>query len=126
MHKHFKVKLYAQSLADIIWNGKSQDKKIVDNFVKLLVNSGYIGKSEEILKMAEDVLLSKQGKRKIIFETARKTTGNQKKMLDRFIEEGDVVKEKISPELIAGVKITINDSHQLDVSMQRKLQNIKI
>ena len=37
-----------------------------------------------------------------------------------------VVKEKIDPELIAGIKIIINDSKQFDASMQSKLQKIII
>ena len=63
-------------------------------------------------------------KSKVTFETARKTTANQKKLLDSFIKEGDVVKEKINPELIAGIKIIINNNKQFDASMQKKLQEI--
>jgi len=70
------------------------------------------------------MLLVKQGKSKITFETARKITASQKKLLDSFVKNGDVVKEKINPEIIAGVKIIINNSKQFDSSMQSKLQNI--
>ena len=58
--------------------------------------------------MAEEIILAKQGKKKIIFETARKMTASQKKILEGFAKEGDVIKEKINPELIAGIKIIIN------------------
>jgi ATP synthase delta (OSCP) subunit. len=124
MSKKDKVKLYAKALAEIISQKPADEKKIINNFVKLLVNTGYERKSKEILDLAEDLLLAKQGKRKITFETARKTTSSQKKLLEKFVNKGDVVKEKINPELIAGVKIIINDNKQFDASMLSKLQNI--
>jgi F0F1-type ATP synthase delta subunit len=124
--KQNKSKLYAKALAEIVLKGASaaQEKKIVDNFLKLLTKTGQERKAKEILGLAEDFILSKQGKRKITFETARKMTASQKKMMDSFVKKGDVVKEKINPELIAGIKIIINESQQFDASMQSKLQKI--
>ena len=62
--KQNKVKLYAKSLAEIILKKGIDEKKIVNNFVKLLIGSGYEGKSKEILSLAEDIILAKQGKNK--------------------------------------------------------------
>ena len=45
-------------------------------------------------------------------------------MLNNPKNMGVVVKEKINPELIAGVKIIINNSKQFDASMKSKLQKI--
>jgi F0F1-type ATP synthase delta subunit len=127
--KQNKTKLFAKALAEIISEGKVADKIIINNFVKFLVSAGYEGKTlagqaKEILGLAEDILLQKQGKRKITFETARETTASQKKLLDSFVKKGDIIKEKINPELIAGIKIIINDSQQFDSSMQSKLSKI--
>ena len=122
--KQNKVKLYAKVLSEILLKKGIDEKKVINNFVKLLVNTGYERKSKEILDLTETLLLYKQGKRKITFETARKITPNQKKILDSFVSKGDVVKEKINPELIAGVKIIINDLKQFDASMKSKLQKI--
>ena len=80
--------------------------------------------SNYVLDLAEDYLLAKQGKSKVTFETARKMTAAQKKMLGGFVKDGDVIKEKINPEIIAGIKVIINNSKQFDASMQKKLQNI--
>ena len=70
------------------------------------------------------MILAKQNKDKIIFETARKITPSQKKMLHDIAKDGDQIKEKINPDLIAGVKIIINENKQFDGSLQNKLQNI--
>ena len=116
-----KTKLYAKALAEILVKKEIDETKITDNFVKLLIKEGLEKKSKEILNLAEDFLLQKQGRRKITFETARKMTASQKKTLDSFVKDGDIVKEKINPELIAGVKIIINNSKQFDGSMKSKL-----
>ncbi|MCX6723088.1 MAG: F0F1 ATP synthase subunit delta [Candidatus Staskawiczbacteria bacterium] len=118
------TKLYAKALSEVISQGKTHDKKVIDNFVKLLVSKNLERKSKEILDLAEDLLLQKHSKRKITFETARKITTSQHKILDSFVKKGDVVKEKINTELIAGIKIIINESKQFDASMQSKLQKI--
>ncbi|MCX6724300.1 MAG: F0F1 ATP synthase subunit delta [Candidatus Staskawiczbacteria bacterium] len=127
MNKQTKVKLYAKALAEVISKKPASAKEALawqNNFVKLLVNAGYENKAKEILSLAEDIILAKQGRRKITFETARKTTLSQKKILEKFAKKGDVVKEKINSELIAGIKIIINDSQQFDASMQSRLRKI--
>lgn len=122
--KQNKVKLYAKALAEILSKKGIDEKKVTNNFVKLLVGAGYERKSKEILDLAESLLLAKQNKSRITFETARKITDSQKKILDNFVKKGDVVKEKINPELIAGIKIIINDERQFDSSIKSRLQNI--
>jgi F0F1-type ATP synthase delta subunit len=119
-----KTKLYAKALAEVIFKKGVNEKKIVENFLKLLAKNGMENKAREILSLAEDILLAKRGKRKIVFQTARKMTAGQKKLLNDFVKEGDIANEKINPELIAGIKIIINESMQFDASMQSKLQKI--
>ena len=94
--KQNKIKLYAKALAEVLASKKFDEKKITNNFVKLLAKEGLEKKSKEILNLAEEMLLVKQGKSKITFETARKITASQKKLLDSFVKNGDVVKEKIN------------------------------
>lgn len=124
MDKQNKTKLYAKALAEILAKKGIDEKKVIANFIGLLVKTGQEKRTKEILDLAEDFLLAKQGKSKITFETARKMTASQKKILDSFVKNGDIVKEKINPEIIAGVKIIINNSKQFDASMQSKLQKI--
>jgi F0F1-type ATP synthase delta subunit len=122
--KNNKEKLYAKALAEVLVKKGVDERKIVANFVKILVSAGLQKKSKEILNLAEYLVLAKQGKRKICFETARKMTVGQKKLMDNFIKNEDKVSEKINSELIAGIKIIINDSKQFDATLYSKLQNI--
>ena len=78
-------------------------------------------KAKEILALAQDLFIKKTGRRKITLETARKV--DKKPLLNELLNAGDVVEEKINNDLIAGIKIIINDS-QLDLSLQKKLNTI--
>lgn len=128
--KQNKIKLYAKALSEIIFadektrGRRASTDSVVVNFVKLLVKDGQEKKAKEILNLAEDLLLAKQGKRKITFEIARRLSAGHRAMLKEFVKEGDKVHEKVNHELIAGIKIIINDSRQFDASMQSKLQKI--
>ncbi len=128
------VKIYASALADIIFAKKydlsasakttADKEKIVNNVTALLVNSGYAHKSQEILDLTQDLLLQKENKRNITLETARNMTTGQKKILESLIKKGDIVKEKINPSLIAGIRITVNHETQFDNSLLGKLNKI--
>jgi F0F1-type ATP synthase delta subunit len=118
------IKLYAKALAQILSQKEFDEKKIINNFVKLLIGSGYESKSKEILNLTQNILLQKQGLRSLTFETARKPSASQKKMIESMVKKGDIVKEKINPELIAGIKVIINNEKQFDNSLLAKLNNI--
>lgn len=122
--KQNKTKLYAKALAEIISGKTIDEKKVIGNFLNLLTKTGQEKKAKEILDLAETIYLVKHGNRRIIFETARKMTSGQVKLMETLVKKGDVVKEKINPELIAGVKIIINNEKQFDNSMLNKLNNI--
>ena len=117
------IKIYSKALAEAILE-KKDSKKIVDNFLNLLVKNRLEKKAKEIIDLAEDLILEKQGKKKITFLTARKITASQRKILETIAKQGDIITEKIDSELVAGVKIIINGSKQFDGSLQKKLQNI--
>jgi F0F1-type ATP synthase delta subunit len=119
-----KIKIYAKTLAEEILSGKLKNKETIDNFVKVLATARLLGKVKDILGMAEGFILAEQGKKKIVFETARKVTPSQRKLLNSIIKQGDIVNEKLNSQLIAGIKIIINDSKQFDASMQSKLRDI--
>jgi len=119
-----KEKLYAMALAQAILDKKADEKKIAKNFMLLLIKSGYLGKAKSIVDLAEEIILKNKGNKKITIETARKLTAENRTLLKKFIKDEDMVKEKINSDLIAGVKIVVNNEKQFDNSMQKKLREI--
>ena len=115
-----KTKDYALALAALIYEAKSDAKDITERFLELLVKNGDIKKAKEILVAAEKLLLAKTGNKKIVLEMARSSGAAS----TAFLKKGDVLEKKINPELIAGVKIVIDDEKQLDFSLAKKLNQI--
>jgi len=120
----YKTKDYANALVEILSEDKMTDKKISQSFIKLLERQNDLKKSKEIIDLAEFLLAKKNKKKSIIFETARKLSENQKKILLKSTEKGDIVKERINSELIAGVKIIIDNEKQLDQTLLKKINSL--
>lgn len=117
----YPAKIYAKAIAELA--GKFNDKKIA-NLRKLLDKNGDRKRIKEIIGLAERYILQKQGKKKITIESPRILKESQKKALIGSFGSGNIVEEKINPELIAGVKIMLDGEKQFDASMQKKLKNI--
>jgi F0F1-type ATP synthase delta subunit len=120
----YKTKDYANALVDILSEGKITDKKISQGFIKLLERQNDLKKSKEIIDLAEFLLAKKNKKKSVIFETARELSESQRKTLLKSTEKGDIIKEKINPELIAGVKIIVDNEKQLDQTLLKKINNL--
>lgn len=119
----YKARDCATALADLMLEKKTpaQEKKLTAAFLAFLIKNGDVYKAKEIMELAETLFIQKTGRRKVIMETARRL--DKKTFLKSFLQSGDIVQEKINKDLIAGVKIIIND-RQLDFSLAAKLQHI--
>ena len=122
----YSPKMYAKALVELLSAKQTpvQTKKNVAGFLDLLGKNGDLKKAGRIILLAEALFYQKTGKRKIILETARKI--EKKNLLKDFFQPGDMVQEKINPELIAGIKVVVNSDKQLDFSLKNKLDNIFI
>jgi len=121
----YKTKDYAKALVEILSDKKiANDKKVAHGFIKLLERQNDLKKSKEIIDLAEFLLAKKNNKKSVVFQTARKLSDSQRNLLLKSTERGDIVKEKINPELIAGVKIIIDDEKQLDQTLLKKINNL--
>ena len=122
----YKSKDYAIVLVELILKEvtPTQEKKLLDNFLKLLEKNRDTVKVKKIITLAEILFFKKTGRKKIILETARKMSSEQKNLFGFLVKNGDIVQEKINKDLIAGVKIIVNNERQFDASIQKKLENI--
>lgn len=118
----YKARIYADALVSAALDEKIDDKKLVVNFLKLLGKNQDFKKAKEIIFLTETLLLKKTGNKKVIIETARKIEA--KNIVKSFIKKGDIVQKKITPGIVAGIKLTVNGEKQLDYSLQKKLNEI--
>lgn len=122
MSYRIKIKQYALALAELMKDGKIGDKNSIANFVKLLEKNKDLKSIAKIVEAAEKYYLKNRGNKKIILETARKT--DVKSVLKNIYKEGDVIEEKINPDLVAGIKVNINNEKEFDASLIGKLRKL--
>lgn len=115
----YNPKIYAQVLVALI---KDKEEGIPEKFFALLRKNGDLKKAKEIIALAEKITLKEAGGRKIVIEGARK--GALKNAVKGLANGQDIVKEKINPALVAGIKITVDDEKQLDYSFKHTLDII--
>lgn len=125
---NYSPKNYSQALCDAVLsakNGGEQDK-FIRNFLDLLRKNRDQRKISDILALSEKIISHRTGVRKIVVESARPLSARNKKMIEDIINPGDNVERKVNKDLVAGIKITINDEMQLDGSFSKKIKNIFI
>lgn len=122
----YQPKIYAAALADIA-GGKispETERAVVKKFLELVRKNGDESSLPKIVAVAEKMIRARNGVRKIVLESARPVSPVQKKSLLKMAQDKDLVEEKINPDLIAGVKVTVDEERQLDFSLRRKIDRL--
>jgi F0F1-type ATP synthase delta subunit len=130
----YSTHLYSKALAEVIAAAKPvaatkpahevRQTLIAKNFLALVRKNGDEAHLRRILEEAGKLVCAKEGTQKVILETARTLGRAQKESLQSFVKKGDVIEEKINPELVAGVRIIVDDEMQFDGSLRGKLDRL--
>jgi F0F1-type ATP synthase delta subunit len=115
---------YGKALAEAIRDGKAKDSDLQKNFLGLVRKNGDEARLPAILAHAEMILRRGTGERKLVVESARPLSPAARKTLQKIIQPKDAVEEKLNPDLVAGVRITVNEEMQWDGSLARKIQKL--
>ena len=125
--------VYARALVEVLSvpangsgtaSGKKTDDELAKNFLALVRKNGDERYLRKILEEASRFARGKSGVRKVTVESARALMPSQKALIAHFVNPGDVVEERIDPDLIAGIKIILNDEMQFDGSLKNKLNRV--
>jgi len=122
---------YAKALAEVMReNPAAKTDVVVKNFMALVRKNGDEGRLKNIV--AEAARFARRGTsdrselasviREIRVESARPLSKAQMTMVKNFLKSGDVVEYAVNPDLVAGVKIIVNDEMQFDGTMKAKLE----
>jgi F0F1-type ATP synthase delta subunit len=113
--------IYAHALVQVLEDPKVNGVTAAKHFLELVRRNGDEGHLRQILEEASRFARGKSGIRKVTIVSARELTAKQEAELKHFFKAGDVVEKRIEPELVAGVKIIVNDELQFDGSLKNKL-----
>ncbi|MGD1003269.1 MAG: F0F1 ATP synthase subunit delta [Minisyncoccia bacterium] len=125
--------VYAKALVEVLsapatelgtGPGKKTDDELAKNFLALVRKNGDERYLRKILEEASRFARGKSGVRKVTIESARALIPSQKTLIAHFVKPGDMVEERIDPDLIAGIKIILNDEMQFDGSLKNKLNKV--
>jgi len=115
--------LFAKAFLAVI--GETPEKKqatIVKNLVRSASKYGGEGYLRQISGEVLRLYRKERDIKKIMLYSARPLTKKLRLTLTKPFNKSDEVAEKIDTELIAGVKIIIDDELSLDNTMKRKLE----
>ena len=121
----YSLKNYGQSLAEaILENQGVQKDAVAKNFMRMLEKNGDEVHAGKIVREAERILRRVDRVRSVTIEAARPLSAGAKKSLAGFVKSGDVVDYRVNPELVAGVRIIIDDEREFDGSLRGKLDKL--
>ncbi len=118
-------KTYAKAFGELAAQSRSRTEEatLVKNFLRTIAKNNDTHQLKKIFEETEKLLRVKSGRRTIVVETARALPGLPGR-LKNFLNKNDLLEEKKNPELIAGIKITVNDEEQFDGTLKRKIEKL--
>jgi F0F1-type ATP synthase delta subunit len=119
----YNYKIYARALVSALDEAQdlAQKEKIIKNFLALIQKNKDTRQLKKIIDFASKIIYKKEGRQRIILETAR-PQNNLKNLFQKFFNEKDIIEEKINPNILAGIRIVINDEKELDFSFKKRLE----
>lgn len=108
---------------------KAKPNKLTANFLGVLVENRRLGALPGIIKTFNKIIAERSGVVEVSLETAVKLTAAQAKEFQKKIEKAlgcsVSIEEKVTPEIIGGVIVTIG-SYMIDDSVCRKLDRLGV
>lgn len=116
---------YAEAFVDLYRSTPATDREsVLKRFVAVLSEHGMLRYRTEIVRRVLQQLLREEGGRSIRLEFARVPSDDLLHTAARFLSKKDIVETAVNKELGAGVRVTINESQELDMSLKRALEEM--
>lgn len=120
----YPAKTYARAFAEVAARTpREKEGVIIKNFLAVVRKNGDVRQVGKIAELAEKLLMKKIGRSRWTIESARPLK-NARETFKNLVKAADTLKEKVSPETIAGVKIVRDDERQYDGTLGAKLERL--
>lgn len=120
----FTIFQYARALHDALENATTDEDraKMIRRFLLLLRIHSASGNLSRILSAVEKFYCRSRGLRKIAVETSSGLSNTARGEIRKIFGENIVLDEVVLPELLAGIRITVDDELLIDASGKRQLE----
>lgn len=115
-------KIYARAFVEVFDLAPEKQDEMLRNFLSLIRKNNDQHLYKKIYQQTEKLARGKSGKRKVVVETARPVKNDD--VVKKIVKNDDIVEKRINPDLIAGVKIVVDDERQFDGSMAKKIKSL--
>lgn len=121
----YTTKQYAGSLLSVLGNkGVEKQKEVIRKFLRFLQKNGEAAKRRQIMVEIEREYLEKNNTRKVQVETANGADKTMIKEIKNMFGDKTLISEKVSPEILGGVKIFIDEENLIDASARTQLDRM--
>lgn len=117
---------YAEAFLLALDNQKSepQRREATRRFLSILQKNGDSPKLQTILRILEKKYLHKEGLKKVSLEYAGRLSPDTKKDIEKILGRKIIITERKNPDLLAGIKILVNDEILIDASAKRQMDKL--
>lgn len=116
---------YAEALFEALEGASPEARKErIARFLRLLERERAKHLLRKVLIRYEKIFLRRKGLRKVDVESARPLSDAVRKDIEDALESPVLLTETVNPELLAGVRITLDDSVLIDASAKSKIANL--
>ena len=121
----YRTQQYAQALFQALRDKSvKEQKEIMRRFVALLARHRVSGKTGLIIAAYESIVLRESGMRKVEIEAASPVADALKREITKIVGRKIDYHERINPDILAGVKILVDNEFLIDASGKRQLERI--
>jgi len=119
-------RIYAEAFSRAIADAGSDEEreKALDGLMEIVEKNGDGKKLNTIALMVEQIFEKKFGLKTFVVESAFPLKGLGGELRARLAKGGNTVREVVKPSLLAGIKVTMNNRLEFDVSLKRKLDQL--
>ncbi|MBI4086581.1 F0F1 ATP synthase subunit delta [Candidatus Kaiserbacteria bacterium] len=118
----YKAAQYAEALVGSIVDAEPEVARTrIRAFAALLRRHRMLGKAESIMRVVERRLASRAGAVRVTLETPESAAPALQKQVSDVFDGKAWIEEKVRPELLAGVRILVDDETLVDASAKRRL-----
>ncbi len=116
--------IYADAFLSLMETHPEEKNKIMAGLIRTLNVSGDIGNAEKVIASIEEKIARKEGRVKIKVYAARILHESLLDKIKNAFGNEALVHQVIDPEIIAGVKLVVNDEIMIDATLKKKLERI--
>lgn len=118
----YKATQYADALVEALEGADQETSRTrIRTFIELLKRHQMLGKADSIVRAAVRKLAARAGMRRVVLQSADAPSETLRKEITDLFDGKVWLEEKVQPDLLAGIRVLIDDEILVDASGKQQL-----